>query len=34
MDEVLDEAILGSFPIADSVEKPEYGLKPEKSVHH
>ena len=34
MDEVLDEAIIGSFPIADSVEKPEYGLKPEKSVHH
>ncbi len=34
MDEVLDEAILGSFPVTTSVDDPNYALGPEKSVHH
>ncbi len=34
MDEVLEEAIMGSFPAAVTSEKADYGLDPEKSVHH
>ncbi len=34
MDEVLDEAILGSFPVQASADNAEYALGPEKSVHH
>jgi ATP-dependent Lon protease len=34
MDEVLDEAILGSFPVQVPVEKTDYKLDSEKSLHH
>ena len=34
MDEVLDEAIIGDFSVAAENENTEYGLEPEKSVHH
>jgi ATP-dependent Lon protease len=34
MDEVLDEAILGSFPVQVPVEKTDYQLDSEKSLHH
>jgi len=34
MDEVLDEAILGNFPVSVPVENADYALNPEKSVHH
>ncbi len=34
MDEVLDEAILGSFPVQASTDNADYALEPEKSVHH
>jgi ATP-dependent Lon protease len=34
MDEVLDEAIIGSFPVQASTDSADYALEPEKSVHH
>jgi ATP-dependent Lon protease len=34
MDEVLDEAIIGSFPVPVPVEKSDYPLDSEKSLHH
>jgi ATP-dependent Lon protease len=34
MDEVLDEAILGSLPAPASTDNAEYASTPEKSVHH
>jgi ATP-dependent Lon protease len=34
MDEVLDEAILGSFPVPTSADNSEYSLNAEKSIHH
>jgi ATP-dependent Lon protease len=34
MDEVLDEAILGSFPVSTSADNSEYSLNAEKSIHH
>ncbi len=34
MDEVLDEAILGSFPVSTSTDNSEYSLNAEKSIHH
>jgi ATP-dependent Lon protease len=34
MDEVLDEAILGSFPVSPSNDGVDYTLSPGKSVHH
>jgi ATP-dependent Lon protease len=34
MDEVLDEAIIGSFPVPVSTDKADYAREPEKSVHH
>ena len=34
MDEVLDEAILGNFPVPVPADNTDYALNPEKSVHH
>ncbi len=34
MDEVLDEAIIGSFPVKAPADSGDYALEPEKSVHH
>ena len=34
MDEVLEEAILESFPVSTATDKKDYVLDPEKSVHH
>jgi ATP-dependent Lon protease len=34
MDEVLDEAILGSFSTSSTADNKDYVLDPEKSVHH
>jgi ATP-dependent Lon protease len=34
MDEVLDEAILGSLPVSASTDNADYASTPEKSVHH
>jgi ATP-dependent Lon protease len=34
MDEVLDEAILGSFSTSSTADNQDYVLDPEKSVHH
>jgi ATP-dependent Lon protease len=34
MDEVLDEAILGSFSTSPTADNKDYALNPEKSVHH
>ncbi len=34
MDEVLDEAILGSFPVSAPNDNADYASTPEKSVHH
>jgi ATP-dependent Lon protease len=34
MDEVLDEAILGNFPVPVPADNADYALNPEKSVHH
>jgi ATP-dependent Lon protease len=34
MDQVLEEALMGSFPATVTGEKADYGLEPEKSVHH
>jgi len=34
MDEVLDEAILGSFSASPTADNKNYALDPEKSVHH
>lgn len=34
MDEVLDEAILGSFSTSPTADNKDYTLNPEKSVHH
>ena len=34
MDEVLDEAILGDFPVSASADNADYSLNSEKSVHH
>ncbi|MGW8312613.1 MAG: endopeptidase La [Desulfuromonadales bacterium] len=34
MDEVLEKAIMGSFPVAVPVEKSDYPLDSEKSLHH
>jgi ATP-dependent Lon protease len=34
MDEVLDEAILGSFSTSPTEDNKDYVLDPEKSVHH
>jgi ATP-dependent Lon protease len=34
MDEVLEDAILESFPVSTATDKKDYVLDPEKSVHH
>ncbi len=34
MDQVLEKAILGNFPVAARAEGSDYGLNPEKSLHH
>jgi len=34
MDQVLDEAIIGSFPVTVPTDTADYGIDPEKSVHH
>ncbi len=34
MDQVLDEAILGNFPVVDVSDRSDFVLNPDKSVHH
>jgi ATP-dependent Lon protease len=34
MDQVLNEAIIGSFPVPAPTDNPDYAMEPEKSVHH